>query len=137
MGTWAAVAAITVAAPAAQAQTALTQGVTVTGLSGAAGSTRDYTLVVPSGATGLSFTLSGGTGDADLYVRRGAQFKGEPRSSEQVMGRAQLSSQKPIDVFKGKKYAEPLRAYQALVTTQQRAGLYSMACAAGQSLASA
>lgn len=64
-------------------------------------------------------------------------FKGEPRSSEQVMGRAQLSSQKPIDVFKGKRYAEPLRAYQALVTTQQRAGLYSMACAAAPSLASA
>ncbi len=64
-------------------------------------------------------------------------FKGEPRSSEQVMGRAQLSSQKPVDVFKGKKYAEPLRAYQALVTTQQRAGLYSMACAAAPSLASA
>ncbi|MER0899527.1 hypothetical protein AAA538_08305 [Pseudomonas aeruginosa] len=64
-------------------------------------------------------------------------FKGEPRSSEQVMGRAQLYSQKPIDVFKGKKYAEPLRAYQALVTTQQRAGLYSMACAAAPSLASA
>ena len=39
------------------------------------------------------------------------------------MRRAQLTSQKPIDVFKGKKYAEPLRAYQALVTTQQRAGL--------------
>ncbi len=53
------------------------------------------------------------------------------------MGRAQLSSQKPIDVFKGKKYAEPLRAYQALVTTQQRAGLYSMACAAAPSPASA
>lgn len=64
-------------------------------------------------------------------------FKGEPRSSEQVMGRAQLSSQKPIDVFKGKNYAEPLRAYQALVTTQQRAGLYSMACAAAPGLASA
>ncbi len=64
-------------------------------------------------------------------------FKGEPRNSEQVMRRAQLTSQKPIDVFKGKKYAEPLRAYQALVTTQQRAGLYSMACAAAQSLASA
>jgi len=62
-------------------------------------------------------------------------FKGEPRLSEQVMGRAHPSSQKPIDVFKGEKYAEPLRAYQALVTTQQRARLYSMACAAA-SLAS-
>ena len=59
-------------APAAQAQTALTRGVAVTGLSGAQGATRDYTLVVPAGATQLSFALSGGTGDADLYVRRAA-----------------------------------------------------------------
>jgi serine protease len=72
METLAAVA-VFVAAPAAQAQTALTRGVAVTGLSGAVGSTRDYTLVVPAGATQLSFALSGGTGDADLYVRRGAQ----------------------------------------------------------------
>ena len=40
------------------------------------------------------------------------------------MGRAQLSSQKPIDVFKGNKYAEPLRAYRALVVTERRQGLY-------------
>ena len=71
MGTLAAVAALA-AAPAAQAQTALTKGVAVTGLTGAVNSTRDYTLVVPSGATQLSFALSGGSGDADLYVRRGA-----------------------------------------------------------------
>lgn len=61
------------AAPAAWAQTALTKGVAVTGLSGAVNTTRDYTLVVPAGATQLSFTLSGGSGDADLYVRRGSQ----------------------------------------------------------------
>ncbi|PTT88939.1 peptidase, partial [Pelomonas sp. HMWF004] len=72
MGLWAA-AAVLVAAPAAQAQQALTRGVAVTGLSGAANTTRDYTLVVPSGASQLSFALSGGTGDVDLYVRRGAQ----------------------------------------------------------------
>lgn len=71
METLAAVA-VFIAAPAAQAQTALSKGVAVTSLSGAAGSTRDYTLVVPAGATQLGFTLSGGTGDADLYVRRGA-----------------------------------------------------------------
>jgi serine protease len=70
-GTLAAVAALA-AAPAAQAQTALTKGVAVTDLIGAVNSTRDYTLVVPSGATQLSFKLSGGSGDADLYVRRGA-----------------------------------------------------------------
>lgn len=73
IATWAAAAAWVVLAPAAQAQTALANGVAASGLSGAASSTRDYTLVVPSGATQLSFKLSGGSGDADLYVRRGAQ----------------------------------------------------------------
>ena len=47
METLAAVA-VFVAAPAAHAQTALTRGVAATGLSGAVGSTRDYTLVVPA-----------------------------------------------------------------------------------------
>lgn len=56
----------------AAAQTALSKGVTVTNLSASKGVTKDFSLVVPSGATGLSFKLSGGTGDADLYVRRAA-----------------------------------------------------------------
>lgn len=60
------------AVPAAHAQQALGVGVPVTGLSAAAGTTRDFSLVVPAGATQLSFALSGGTGDADLYVRRAA-----------------------------------------------------------------
>ncbi|KQW43315.1 MULTISPECIES: endonuclease [unclassified Roseateles] len=72
MAIWVAVAALA-AAPAALAQTALSKGVAVTGLAGATGNTRDFTLVVPAGASQLSFALSGGTGDADLYVRRGAQ----------------------------------------------------------------
>jgi lysyl endopeptidase len=50
----------------------LTNGVAVTGISGATGSTRFFTLVVPSGATNLSFVTSGGTGDMDLYVRLGS-----------------------------------------------------------------
>lgn len=32
-----------------------------------------YTLVVPAGKTSLTISTSGGTGDADLYVRKGAQ----------------------------------------------------------------
>ena len=32
----------------------------------------NYTLVVPAGRTTLTFVLSGGTGDADMYVRRGS-----------------------------------------------------------------
>ena len=51
---------------------ALTNGVAKTGQSGAAGASLNYTLVVPAGATGLKFVTSGGTGDADLYVKFGS-----------------------------------------------------------------
>ena len=50
----------------------LTNGVPKTGISGAAGVSRTYTLQVPAGATGLKFVTSGGTGDADLYVKFGS-----------------------------------------------------------------
>ncbi len=50
----------------------LTNGVAVTGLSGAASGELTYTLAVPAGATGLKFEMSGGTGDADLYVKFGS-----------------------------------------------------------------
>jgi ribosomal protein S27E len=66
-------------------------------------------------------------------------FKGEPRRAEQIMQRAGLESDKPIDVFKvkprdkGKPEAEgPLAAYRELVVTQKRAGLYSMPCASAR-----
>jgi len=52
--------------------TVLSNGVAKTGLSGAASSETTYTLVVPSGATGLKFVMAGGTGDADMYVRFGS-----------------------------------------------------------------
>jgi pre-peptidase len=51
----------------------LTSGVPVTGISGASGSQQFWKLPVPSGKTSLTFTISGGTGDADLYVRFGAK----------------------------------------------------------------
>ncbi|MEO6364559.1 MAG: M4 family metallopeptidase [Luteimonas sp.] len=50
----------------------LTNGVAKTGQSGPAGSELRYTLAVPAGATGLKFVTSGGTGDADLYVKFGS-----------------------------------------------------------------
>ncbi len=50
----------------------LQNGVPVTGLSGAAGSVRDWILQVPSGASALTIASSGGSGDGDLYVRRGS-----------------------------------------------------------------
>ncbi|HEY6941218.1 M4 family metallopeptidase [Dokdonella sp.] len=52
--------------------TPLTNGVAVTGISGSTGSDKLYTLDVPSGATGLKFVTSGGSGDADLYVKFGS-----------------------------------------------------------------
>lgn len=53
--------------------TALSNGVAVSLPSVATGGvSANYTLVVPSGKTKLVFTISGGTGDADMYVRRGS-----------------------------------------------------------------
>jgi Zn-dependent metalloprotease len=51
---------------------ALTKGVPATGIAASTGSSVNYTLVVPSGASNLAFTMSGGTGDADLYVKYGS-----------------------------------------------------------------
>ena len=52
--------------------TVLTNGVAVTGISGATGSAVTYTLAVPAGQTSLVFAQSGGTGDADMYVKSGS-----------------------------------------------------------------
>ena len=49
----------------------LVSGDPVTGIAGEAGSERFYGIVVPSGAPGLTVSISGGTGDVDLYVRHG------------------------------------------------------------------
>ncbi len=51
----------------------LTNGQTVTGLSGSTGNEKFFTLEVPAGATNLSFNINGGSGDADLYVRFGSK----------------------------------------------------------------
>ncbi len=50
----------------------LSNGVTVTGIGGGAESVRYYAIAVPTGATQLTISTSGGTGDADLYIRRGS-----------------------------------------------------------------
>ncbi|MCW5238793.1 hypothetical protein D5047_22245 [Verminephrobacter eiseniae] len=64
-------------------------------------------------------------------------FKGEATTADRIMQRAGLDSAKRSDLFKikakdkGKPEAEAQHAaYGALVVTQQRAGLYSMPCAA-------
>ncbi len=56
----------------AVASTPLTNGVAKTGLSGASGSQTFYYLDVPAGKA-VSFVMSGGTGDADMYVKFGSQ----------------------------------------------------------------
>ncbi|KRG67154.1 peptidase S8 [Stenotrophomonas terrae] len=53
--------------------TVLNNGVPITGLAGAASSTQFFTVQVPAGATNLVIASSGGSGDADMYVRAGSQ----------------------------------------------------------------
>ncbi|WP_250460859.1 M4 family metallopeptidase [Microbulbifer litoralis] len=50
----------------------LENGVAESNLSGSTGEEIHYTLEVPAGASNLSFQTSGGSGDADLYVRFGS-----------------------------------------------------------------
>lgn len=52
---------------------ALANGVPVSNLSGAAGEDLRFYLDVPAGQENLSFSISGGSGDADLYLRFGAE----------------------------------------------------------------
>ncbi len=50
----------------------LTNGATIGPLAGATRQGLIYTFNVPAGKTSLTFTTAGGTGDADMYVRRGS-----------------------------------------------------------------
>ncbi|NRD46281.1 M4 family metallopeptidase [Corallococcus exiguus] len=50
--------------------TPIEKGVPVTGINGTSGSKVYYSVTIPEGATDVTFTLAGGTGDADLYVRK-------------------------------------------------------------------
>ena len=56
----------------AAADNTLSKGVAVTNLSATTGNSLNYTMAVPAGASNLTFTMSGGTGDADLYVKLGS-----------------------------------------------------------------
>ena len=59
--------------PPGDGTTELNNGDSVSGLSGASGSWQYFKIAVPSGATDLSVQISGGSGDADLYLRQGAK----------------------------------------------------------------
>lgn len=52
--------------------TTLTSGVPVTGLGASTGASLNYTIAVPAGRSTLTVKISGGSGDADLYVRFGS-----------------------------------------------------------------
>lgn len=51
----------------------LENGVAISGLSGAEDEVLQFTIDVPAGAQNLDISISGGSGDADLYVRFGAE----------------------------------------------------------------
>jgi len=53
------------------AETPLTNDVPVIGLAGTNGSQRAFGIIVPPGQGQLIISISGGTGDSDLYVRQG------------------------------------------------------------------
>ena len=53
--------------------TTLQSGVSVSGISGNTGSLIHYKVTVPPGMARLVVTTTGGTGDADVYVKRGSQ----------------------------------------------------------------
>jgi uncharacterized protein YkwD len=57
----------------AEVVTTLANNTRVSGLGGSRGSMQLFSLAVPEGASGLHFTIAGARGDADLYVRFGAE----------------------------------------------------------------
>jgi len=63
--------------------TLLQSGVAVTNISGSSGDKKYYRIEVPSGTTKITFQMYGGSGDADLYVKKGSvptlsSFDGRP-----------------------------------------------------------
>lgn len=50
----------------------LENGITKTGLAANQSQELSYTMVIPAGATDLSFVMTGGSGDADIYVKFGS-----------------------------------------------------------------
>ena len=56
--------------PTGPSGTLIISGTPVTNISGAEDSQKVYRIAVPAGAAQLSIVTTGGTGDADMYVRR-------------------------------------------------------------------
>lgn len=111
---------------AAQGGGALSNGV-ATAISGAAGSSQIWTLAVPAGATNLKFVTSGGTGDADLYVK----FNGTPSSTvyDCKSEGATTAETCNIAVAQAGTYTVLIRGYTAFAGTSLT-GSYSIGSAA-------
>jgi len=71
--------------------TVLTNGTPVTGLAGAKGAQAFFKITVPTGAANLTFNLSGGTGDADMYTNQGSR----PRSRTTTAVRTSMATPSP------------------------------------------
>ncbi len=63
--------AVGVSGPAATV--VLSNGVALTGQGASTGNWKHYKIAVPASQTSLAIVMSGGTGDGDLYVKRGSQ----------------------------------------------------------------
>ncbi|MEO8670993.1 MAG: S8 family serine peptidase [Tahibacter sp.] len=91
--------------------TVLTNGVAKTGLSAAINTELTFTMNVPAGATNLKFVSSGGTGDADMYVKFGsAPTTGVYDCRPYLSGNAETCT---ITTAQAGTYYVKLRAYAA------------------------
>jgi leucyl aminopeptidase len=88
----------------------LTNNVAKTGLSSGVGSDLTYTMDVPAGATNIKFTMSGGTGDADLYVKFGSAPTDSSYDCRPYVGG---NSEACTGTLAGGKYYVRIKAYSA------------------------
>ena len=89
----------------------LENGVAKTGLSASQGGELRYTMNVPAGATNLSFAMSGGSGDADIYVK----FGSEPSTSSYDCRPYKTGNSETCDIsnVQAGTYHVMVRAYSA------------------------
>ena len=109
----------------------LSNGVAKTGLSGATGSQANFTLAVPAGATNLTFNMSGGSGDADLYVKFGSAPTTSSYDCRPYAGGNSESC--PISSAQTGTYHVMIRGYSAY-SNVSLVGSYSASSGGGQSL---
>lgn len=101
--------------PPAPTLVMLENGVAVSNLLGSKGQESHFQIEVPEGATNLAFTLSGGSGDADLYVRFGS--KATENDWDQRPYKNGNSESVSIAEPQPGTYFVMLRAYQAYAGT--------------------